>query len=139
MKYAPQEGCSCFCVVAVALLGSCLPWVTVECCYPSCGVWVHGRRVHGCSEGRCVSVAQAAPVPSSCLNSQWINTGAKSPGFPWCGVMKTCSCHPGSPGTLLLPTNMPAMALLSVPISPPASPLSLLQPAGALHGPAPQP
>lgn len=40
--------------------------------------------------------------------------------------MKACSCHPGSPGTLLLPANRllhPAMALLSIPISPPGSPV----------------
>lgn len=50
---------------------------------PSMLSLIHGRRVHGCSvsEGRCVSVAQAAPAPSSCLNLQWINTGAK-PRFP---------------------------------------------------------
>lgn len=85
---------------------------------PGIWVWVHGRRVHGCSEDSCVSVAQEAPAPSSCLNSQWTNIRAK-PSFPlvWRGAP-------------LLPTNSQCLPwpCCPSPVPFPPSPLSLAVP-----------
>lgn len=92
---------------------------------------VHGRRVHGCSEGRYVSWAQEARVPSSYLNSQWINIGPK-PHHPLVWVMKVSGCHCGSPGALLPPTNSTCLPCSCCP-----SPLPLPRPLCPLQPPNP--